>query len=91
MCGGGEQSVTDLLGRDDQGHVLRPHPTRLALTTAGYEDIIAAHEVAVVSGAPAYNDPASGLVVLTVVSHLRRGTCCGSGCRHCPYVESEFA
>lgn len=24
-------------------------------------------------------------VVLTAAFHLRRGYCCGSGCRHCPY------
>lgn len=24
-------------------------------------------------------------VVFTAAYHLRRGTCCGSGCRHCPY------
>jgi hypothetical protein len=26
--------------------------------------------------------------VLTVATHIARGTCCNSGCRHCPYVES---
>lgn len=26
-----------------------------------------------------------GLVVFTVAHHLKRGFCCGSGCRHCPY------
>jgi hypothetical protein len=25
------------------------------------------------------------LVVFTRDHHLRRGHCCGSGCRHCPY------
>jgi hypothetical protein len=24
-------------------------------------------------------------VVFTAKYHLKRGTCCGSGCRHCPY------
>jgi hypothetical protein len=31
-------------------------------------------------------------VVFTAEYHLKRGTCCGSGCRHCPYrkpAESE--
>ena len=27
----------------------------------------------------------SGLMVLTEKYHLQRGTCCGKGCRHCPY------
>ncbi|MDX2040277.1 MAG: DUF5522 domain-containing protein [Acidobacteriota bacterium] len=26
-----------------------------------------------------------GLIVFTAKYHLRRGSCCGSGCRHCPY------
>ena len=28
-------------------------------------------------------------VVFTAQYHLRRGYCCGSGCRHCPYGESS--
>lgn len=27
----------------------------------------------------------NGLFVLTEWFHLKRGRCCGSGCRHCPY------
>ena len=27
----------------------------------------------------------NGRVVFTAAYHLRRGSCCGSGCRHCPY------
>jgi hypothetical protein len=27
----------------------------------------------------------SGLMVLTENFHLKRGFCCGNGCRHCPY------
>lgn len=26
-----------------------------------------------------------GFLVFTAKYHLRRGSCCGSGCRHCPY------
>lgn len=26
-----------------------------------------------------------GFLVFTRQFHLRRGSCCGSGCRHCPY------
>jgi hypothetical protein len=26
-----------------------------------------------------------GLMVLTSAYHLKRGSCCGRGCRHCPY------
>jgi len=28
-------------------------------------------------------------MVFTVAYHLKRGSCCGSGCRHCPYHDSE--
>ncbi|HNP53551.1 MAG TPA: DUF5522 domain-containing protein [Ferruginibacter sp.] len=24
-------------------------------------------------------------MVLTAAYHLKKGTCCGNGCRHCPY------
>ena len=27
-------------------------------------------------------------LVFTAAYHLKRGTCCGSGCRHCPYGNS---
>jgi hypothetical protein len=27
----------------------------------------------------------NGLYVFTAAFHKKRGTCCGSGCRHCPY------
>jgi hypothetical protein len=27
-----------------------------------------------------------GLMVFTAAYHLRRGYCCASGCRHCPYL-----
>ena len=31
----------------------------------------------------------NGLYVFTAKYHLKRGCCCGSGCRHCPYKEVE--
>lgn len=30
-----------------------------------------------------YNE--QGYMVLTEKFHLRRGNCCGNGCRHCPF------
>ncbi|PYP84810.1 MAG: hypothetical protein DMF61_18695 [Blastocatellia bacterium AA13] len=30
-----------------------------------------------------------GLMVFTARYHLRRGYCCESGCRHCPYGENS--
>ncbi|WP_373493463.1 DUF5522 domain-containing protein [Aquiflexum sp.] len=29
----------------------------------------------------------NGLMVFTAQYHLRRGYCCESGCKHCPYKE----
>lgn len=31
----------------------------------------------------------NGNVVFTEAYHLERGTCCGSGCRHCPYLSAD--
>ncbi|MGA3344221.1 MAG: DUF5522 domain-containing protein [Terracidiphilus sp.] len=28
-------------------------------------------------------------LVFTAAYHLKRGSCCGSGCRHCPYGFAE--
>lgn len=32
-----------------------------------------------------------GLLVYTASFHLKRGSCCGSGCRHCPYEPRHVA
>ena len=32
-----------------------------------------------------YIDPETGMTVFTAFGLRRRGSCCGSGCRHCPY------
>jgi hypothetical protein len=32
-----------------------------------------------------YHYMENGLIVFTEAYHLRRGHCCKSGCRHCPY------
>ena len=34
---------------------------------------------------PDYYYLENGLLVYTAAYHLERGSCCGSGCRHCPY------
>lgn len=33
----------------------------------------------------------NGLLVYTAAYHLKRGHCCGSGCRHCPYEPRHLA
>ncbi|HUZ39916.1 MAG TPA: DUF5522 domain-containing protein [Acidimicrobiales bacterium] len=69
--------------------VPRPHPSRCDPARPDYEAIITAHERAIIAGEPMYRDPSSSLMVLTAATHLARAVCCGSGCRHCPYVEAE--
>ncbi|XP_051549817.1 uncharacterized protein C1orf53 homolog isoform X2 [Myxocyprinus asiaticus] len=32
-----------------------------------------------------YIDPTTGYKVFTEFAHRKRGRCCGSACRHCPY------
>ncbi|MFC3880184.1 DUF5522 domain-containing protein [Algoriphagus namhaensis] len=40
-------------------------------------------------GAGDYYFNEQGLMVFTEKYHLKRGYCCGSGCKHCPYPLSE--
>jgi hypothetical protein len=49
------------------------------------ERVLAAHDRAVAEGEPGYLDPDTGYFVFTSVTLLEKGTCCGSGCRHCPW------
>ena len=46
----------------------------------------AAHDAAVAAHIPTYRDPVSRLQVFTAAFLAERGSCCESGCRHCPYV-----
>jgi hypothetical protein len=32
-----------------------------------------------------YNE--GGRVIFTELFHIQRGSCCGNGCRHCPYTK----
>lgn len=48
-------------------------------------EVAQAHQKALQSGDSTYIDPKSGYKVMTVGTLADRGTCCGSGCRHCPY------
>lgn len=45
----------------------------------------ALHQAACARGEATYRDPETGYTVFTQVAHLKRGKCCGSACRHCPY------
>jgi hypothetical protein len=63
-----------------------PDPGRLDPARPDYRAILAAHDHALAAGEDGYLDPASGLWCFTAAYLWDRGTCCHSGCRHCPYV-----
>jgi hypothetical protein len=48
-------------------------------------DIEELHTTACRKGLESYVDPDTGFDVFTSIAHKKRGVCCGSGCRHCPY------
>ena len=47
------------------------------------------NDLYIANGESGYVDPATGLFVFTAAFLADRGTCCGSGCRHCPYNGAE--
>jgi hypothetical protein len=67
-------------------HLVQPHPRRLDPLHARRDEIMASHDSAVRDGRTSYRDPVSGLTVFTADFLARRGYCCDSGCRHCPFV-----
>lgn len=73
-------------GSLDRDRLREPSLRRLPLDAPGRVEILAAHEQALVDGVPGYLDPATRWYVMTAATHLSRGYCCRSGCRHCPYV-----
>lgn len=50
---------------------------------------IAAHDRANLAGQSGYLDPFTGYFVMTAHYLSQRGSCCGKGCRHCPYPAAE--
>jgi hypothetical protein len=64
-----------------------PHASRLAPDHPDRPAILAAHAAALEAGEAGYDDPSTGLFVFASRYLLARGSCCDSGCRHCPYVE----
>ncbi len=43
------------------------------------------HRIACADNQSVYIDPDTGYKVFTEFAHLKRGKCCGSKCRHCPF------
>ena len=64
----------------------QPHPDRLPVGHPHRGAILAAHRAALDAGEPGYLDPVTGLFVMTAAHLADRGTCCHTGCRHCPYL-----
>lgn len=70
-----------------QRPLTQPHPSRLPMATPAYDEVLRRHAVALEAGESGYADPTTGFFVMTAATHAARGTCCESGCRHCPYVD----
>lgn len=48
-------------------------------------EVQAAHDAAMAQNQRTYRDPHTGGLVVTAHSLRLQDTCCGNGCRHCPY------
>ena len=64
----------------------QPHPSRLSPGHPSYDEILRRHGAAMSAGEAGYVDPLTGFFVMTAQYLADRGSCCGNGCRHCPYV-----
>jgi len=54
-------------------------------------DVDALHRRACLQKQVFYLDPQTGYQVFTAYGLEQRGECCGSGCRHCPYMDTTIA
>ena len=63
-----------------------PSPTRLPADAPLRDEMLRRHAAALESGHAGYQDPQTGLFVLTAGFLADRGYCCSRGCRHCPYT-----
>lgn len=70
----------------DARPLTEPRADRLDRTHPQAAAALAAHAAALDAGEATYRDPISGYRVLTARTLADRRTCCGLGCRHCPYV-----
>jgi hypothetical protein len=64
----------------------QPHGDRLSPGHPAYQQTLDEHAAALRRGSMSYVDPLTGLSVLTAGYLMARGSCCHSGCRHCPYL-----
>jgi hypothetical protein len=63
-------------------HTHSARRTKMAQALCDIEEL---HTTACRKGLESYIDPDTGFDVFTSIAHKKRGVCCGSGCRHCPY------
>ena len=66
---------------------LVPRADRLDPGRPDFVAVMDAHHAPLLVGEAGYIDPSSGLFALTARTLADRGSCCESGCRHCPYGE----
>ncbi|MFN0028914.1 MAG: DUF5522 domain-containing protein [Acidimicrobiales bacterium] len=66
----------------------QPRPDRFGPDEPAFLAAMDSHAVAMDAGQAGYLDPSNGLFVLTSGYLAARGSCCDSGCRHCPYTVS---
>ncbi|MEO5975139.1 MAG: DUF5522 domain-containing protein [Ilumatobacteraceae bacterium] len=57
----------------------------LSKSHPNYSTILRLHDQAVQSGIPTYQDPQTGLAVMTAAFLANQQICCSNGCRHCPF------
>ena len=66
-------------------HLVDPHAERLSPSSRDYEEICSRHRAAIEAGQAMYEDPSTGLWVMTAGTLWGR-PCCNNLCRHCPHV-----
>ena len=65
-----------------------PHPSRITTDPFARDAILSAHRAARAAGEAGYTDPITGLFVFTAAHLAAEHSCCDSGCRHCPYIDT---
>jgi hypothetical protein len=80
----GVPSESDVQMRN--GWLDTPDPSRLNPDSPRFDKILERHSASVDANLPTYADPLSGFSVFTAAFLAKRGYCCESGCRHCPFA-----
>ena len=70
----------------DDRPLTEPRADRFDRSLPRAAQALAAHAAALEAAEMTYRDPVTGFRVLTAKALADRGTCCGLGCRHCPYL-----